>query len=132
MEAKKMNIWLIDDDEIYIYTAQKCIEQLSYIADLKIFKNADLALEALKNESTDKPNVIFLDLHMPVMSGWQFVTEFANFNLINTKLFVVTSSIDESDMKEAKKHTVVTAYLLKPVTPHHYKDILDNLLEYKD
>jgi len=130
MEAKKMNIWLIDDDEIYIYTAQKCIEQLSYIADLKIFKNGDLALDALKNVSTLKPDVIFLDLHMPILNGWQFVKEFENYQLSNTKLFMVTSSIDESDMKEAKNHTVVTAYLLKPVTPHHYKDILDNLIEY--
>jgi CheY-like chemotaxis protein len=83
----------------------------------------------LSNLTEDKlPEIIFLDLNMPVMDGWEFLGEFVKIkNNFDKKisLYVVSSSIDPRDLERAKSFNLVTDYLIKPIELKKFEKIFD-------
>lgn len=124
---------IIDDDKIYVNLVKKIIEIKKLSENLLIYKNGKEALDyfkdTLENMSEDKlPDIIFLDLNMPVMDGWEFLNEFIkiknNFNK-NITLYVVSSSIDPRDLERAKSFNLVTDYLIKPIELKKFEKIFE-------
>lgn len=124
---------IIDDDKIYVNLVRKIIEIKKLSENLLIFKNGKEALDYFKlimgNMSEDKlPDIIFLDLNMPVMDGWEFLSEFIkiknNFEKKIT-LYVVSSSIDPRDLERAKSFNMVTDYLIKPIELKKFEQIFE-------
>lgn len=122
---------IIDDDKIYVNLVKKIIEIKKLSEDLLIYKNGKEALDYFKNSleniSSDKiPDIIFLDLNMPVMDGWEFLNQFVKIKNSFTKkisLYVVSSSIDPSDLERAKSFNLVTDYLIKPIELKKFEKI---------
>lgn len=124
---------IIDDDKIYVNLVKKIIEIKKLSENLLIFKNGLEALEYFKvilsNMTEEKlPDIIFLDLNMPVMDGWEFLGEFIkiknNFDKKIT-LYVVSSSIDPRDLERAKSFNLVTDYLIKPIELKKFEKIFE-------
>lgn len=124
---------IIDDDKIYVNLVRKIIEIKQLSENLLIFKNGLEALEYFKvilsNMSEEKlPDIIFLDLNMPIMDGWEFLGEFIkiknNFDKKIT-LYVVSSSIDPRDLERAKSFNLVTDYLIKPIELKKFEKIFE-------
>jgi len=124
---------IIDDDKIYVNLVKKIIEIKHLSENLLIFKNGLEALEYFKviltNMTEEKlPDIIFLDLNMPVMDGWEFLGEFIkiknNFDKKIT-LYVVSSSIDPRDLERAKSFNLVTDYLIKPIELKRFEQIFE-------
>lgn len=124
---------IIDDDKIYVNLVKKIIEIKHLSENLLIFKNGLEALDYFKvilsNMSEEKlPDIIFLDLNMPVMDGWEFLGEFIkiknNFDKKIT-LYVVSSSIDPRDLERAKSFNMVTDYLIKPIELKKFEKIFE-------
>ena len=117
------NVCIIDDDNIYINLVSKIIEIKKLSENVLIFKNGKEALDFFINSIKDPeeyiiPQVIFLDLNMPIMDGWEFLDEYEKIrDKINKKidLYVVSSSIDSRDIKRAKSIEAVLDYLTKPI-----------------
>lgn len=88
-----------------------------------IFKNGREALDYFKIllaniDSPLFPEIILLDLNMPIMNGWEFLKEFTQISPpsgLKTTLYVVSSSIDPYEIERAKAHFLVKDYLIKPV-----------------
>lgn len=94
-----------------IITATNGEEALKYFNTLK-YSNAD-------GKVTEQPQLIFLDLNMPVMGGWEFLDyfnteDYSDFNTI--KVIVLSSTIDPEDLEKAKKYPMVIDFLSKPIT----------------
>lgn len=124
---------IIDDDKIYVNLVKKIIEIKKLSKNLLIFKNGMEALDhfklILENATEEKlPDIIFLDINMPIMDGWEFLNEFIkiknNFEKKIT-LYVVSSSIDPRDLERAKSFNLVTDYLIKPIELKKFEKIFD-------
>lgn len=124
---------IIDDDKIYVNLVKKIIEIKKLSRNLIIFKNGKEALDyfrpILENLNQNRlPDIIFLDLNMPIMDGWEFLSEFVkiknNFQKKIT-LYVVSSSINPRDLERAKSFNMVTDYLIKPIELKRFEKIFD-------
>jgi len=129
MDMSQKITCIIDDDEIYLFSVKKVIE-LNNLSDKVLeFKNGQEALEFFRqygNEYNALPDVIFLDINMPVMNGWEFIEEFKKLKPSiskNITLFVVSSSVDKTDVDKAKSLPAVHDYITKPITASQLKSI---------
>lgn len=119
MSLKK--IWVIDDDPIYQIIVNKIIKKSELFVSVSSFKNGKEAICALKNaieNTAELPNVILLDINMPVMDGWEFMEEMVLLKpqiKVPISIYIVSSSIALEDKSNAKKYPEIIAYLSKPV-----------------
>ena len=126
MAGKKYHtVMLIDDNEIDNLINQKMIEAASIAENIYTHTGAKSAIEFLRNmeklEVADKvlPDVIFLDIDMPLMDGFQFLDEFEKLSTVakkKCKIVMLTSSINPQDFNRSKKYENVKLYLNKPLS----------------
>ena len=130
MSGKPEVIYVVDDDDIYQFVMKKKIEKRHKINQIRHFRNGHEALEHLSlvaDNSDQLPDVIFLDLNMPVMDGWDFLDEFMTLKARLAKkiqVYVVSSSIHIKDIERARKITDVTDYIIKPMNDKQLDKIL--------
>lgn len=101
---KKLNsIFIIDDDPITVFGIKKMLKAITICEDISDYKNGKQAMEGLKERLQHGypcPEVIFLDINMPIMDGWEFLEELVNLKLPERIIInVITSSIDPIDYK---------------------------------
>jgi CheY-like chemotaxis protein len=116
-------VFIIDDDSIHQRIAQIMIEKHQLFDEYTSFIEAEKAIAFLKENkaNTDRlPDVILLDLNMPVIDGWDFLELYETFRYEVGKairIFIVTSSVDEKDIMRAQNFTAVTGFISKPLSP---------------
>ncbi|WP_300566216.1 response regulator [Flavobacterium sp.] len=124
---------LIDDDEIVVYLTKKIVSQNDLVELIKVFNNGKDAIDYLKENINNVellPEIIFLDLFMPIMDGWEFLDEYIKIRPRIGKaitIYIISSSVSPTDINRAKKYSEVSDYIIKPVTKNHFLDILKNL-----
>ena len=126
-------VMLIDDNEIDNLINQKMIEAANIAEHIYTHTGARSAIEFLRNlEKLDKetknvmPEVIFLDIDMPLMDGFQFLDEFDKLSegtKKKCKVVMLTSSINPQDVNKSKRYSYVKKYINKPLS----QDNLANL-----
>ena len=129
----KDSVCIIDDDHIFIYGVKRLMEETSFCDNLLVYQNGQDALEDLKNmveEGVSLPSIIFLDLNMPLMTGWEFLDEYLQIEKqdpAGSKVYIVSSSIDPKDLLRIKDYNVIRNYILKPVTSDDLQNIIIEL-----
>lgn len=116
-------ILCIDDDPITLMLCKMVITKTSFSKETATAKNGEDALkyfDTLKTNPTDtKPQLIFLDLNMPIMGGWEFLDSFntAKYNEFHdTKIIILSSTIDPDDLVKSKNYPMVIDFLSKPIS----------------
>ena len=127
MKKNKM-ICIIDDDPLFIEGTKTIIDMSGIKSEYIVYYNGEDAMKALSekiNNSEALPDIIFLDLNMPIMDGWQFLSAFSKLTLNKcVPIYVVSSSINQNDISKAKSFKCVIDYIEKPIS----FDVLDKIL----
>jgi CheY-like chemotaxis protein len=130
---KVKTLGIVDDDTIYTFLVKKIIEQTNLVNTIKVFENGLDAIEFLKKNADNYdalPEIILLDLSMPVMDGWEFLEE---YSLLSPKLgrkitiYIISSSISPFDIAKAKSISFVTDFIIKPVSKEKFIEIFKKL-----
>ncbi|TDD98600.1 response regulator [Flavobacterium cellulosilyticum] len=115
----------IDDDPITLMLCKMVISKASFSKVIITAKNGEEALQyfdkLIQNNTENKkiPQLIFLDLNMPVMGGWEFLDHFSTdkyseYNDI--KVIILSSTVDPEDLKNSQKYPMILDFLSKPIS----------------
>tara|TARA_R110002051_G_scaffold4731_9_gene26266 strand:+ start:2170 stop:2574 length:405 start_codon:yes stop_codon:yes gene_type:complete len=115
------SVCIIDDDPIFVYGTKVLLNyNRSFCSNILVYENGKEALDDLRFMMKSKiefPEVIFLDLNMPIMNGWDFLDEFIKLDTQEkVRVYVVSSSINEMDKQRALKYNIVVDFISKPFT----------------
>lgn len=106
---------IIDDDKIVCYLHERLLKKIGFL-NVTFFTDSREALKYVTN-SINKKFILFLDLNMPLLGGWEFLDRLSDGNFENKlTVYIVSSSIDERDHNKANNYNVVEAFLEKPLT----------------
>lgn len=109
---------LIDDNFIDNFVTRKIIETSNFAENIIVIQSATEALAQLQAK-TIKPDVIFLDIRMPTMDGFEFLKQFDLLDLDQDtlpKIFMLSSSLDPGDFRLSTQNKYITQFIHKPIT----------------
>ncbi|MCB0480345.1 MAG: response regulator [Flavobacteriales bacterium] len=123
---KLKRILLIDDDPIQNLINTKLLKRLEFSEEIHISVNGREALEDYISKHDAPPDIIFLDINMPIMNGWEFLDLLVNKGWEKfPKIYMLTSSISPEDIQKSEDHPMVESYFTKPLS-------IDKLSKLKD
>ena len=132
---KLKNVWLVDDDSITNFINMSIISDIHITENIQTAENGLEALEMIKSYYKNNSTVgvcsslVFLDLNMPLMDGFEFLQVFGNMDEFQDQcipIIVVTSSENAMDIERAKKLNV-NGYVCKPLTPEKVNNVLSSV-----
>lgn len=126
----KISIMLIDDNKIDLFIHGEFIKKMNITSEILEFAFAKEALVFLQENKFEKwPNLIILDIHMPIMNGFDFLEEYAELPFAHRekcKVIIVSSSLDTRDIKKSQENLHVLELIEKPINTDKLKTILIN------
>lgn len=131
--ASLRTICVIDDDMIYQFAVKLNLKQHQLAESVMTFDNGEEAKRYFQENASDPdklPDVILLDINMPVMDGWDFLDWVKNNRHLfakNVPIFMVSSSIDWRDIERAKSYESVMDYMSKPLTEGNFFEIAEKI-----
>lgn len=114
--AEKKIICIIDDDPLFRYVTNRLISRILQDYHLLEFENGREAIDFFI-KSIELPQLIFIDINMPMLNGWGFLEEFLAIKKESYKptMYMSSSSIDQRDVDDAKSFDMLSGYLSKPI-----------------
>lgn len=116
---------LIDDNYIDNFVTRKILESGEFAEKVIVSQSATDAIDSLRLGAV-KPDVIFLDIRMPLMGGFEFLQEYDKLDIENKqsiKIFMLSSSLDPTDLKKSTNNKYITSFIHKPLTQKSLDDI---------
>lgn len=119
---------IIEDDPVHVFLTRKFLSMSGKIDSIMICKNGKDAFDKLQSilKSGERlPELILLDLNMPIWDGWQFLDEFTKIEVDQEIIiYILTSSTNAADMERAEQYNLRSNYLIKPITLDSLRKVL--------
>lgn len=132
MRQKLDKVLLIDDSDADNFIHQRVIKKADITNNVIVKKSGQEALDylstLLENELYPMPNLVFLDINMPGMNGWEFLEQYEKLPLNQKAEIIVcmlTTSISETDKKKAETLPQIKSYQHKPLTQDSLMEVLE-------
>ncbi len=135
MDQKLKCILLVDDDEATNFIHKMVLRQAGCAENIATANNGATALEFLKTSNKGefpRPDIILLDINMPVMNGWEFLEHYRNLDpaLHGKKIILMlTTSLPPEDMVKAEGISCINGFMNKPMTAGMAKGLLQKYFE---
>ncbi|WP_162416143.1 response regulator [Cyclobacterium roseum] len=124
--------YIVDDDPLYNFGIKKLFEFTSFSETVSYFQNGETAWKDFEKRILEKeplPDVILLDINMPIMNGWEFLDQVSAANFEHpVKIYMVSSSINQDEMDRANNYPLVAEYIVKPLTLEKVKALKSRIL----
>ncbi len=130
--SKKLNVLLIDDDSITNYLHKRTLVGTQLTRKVQVAETVQEALSLWKNPAAaeqEKPELIFLDLNLPGLTGWDFIDEYKKIESGNNTppvIIILSASVNYDDEKKAKEIAEVAGFRRKPLTAEMLVEIMEN------
>jgi CheY-like chemotaxis protein len=115
-------VWVIDDAKLDSIIIKLSIQKIHHDAEVKLISSGREAIDGLVKlagiEARELPNMLFLDLEMPGMSGWEFLEQFKALNIESLRriqVYIVSGTISPADVKKSLSDPFVANYFHKPI-----------------
>jgi len=122
--------YIVEDDEIASFLVKRIVDSFSEVEESKAYFNGEAAFNILKNDFEDRhtfPDLILLDINMPVMDGWEFLEALNEINPeASVPVYILTSSIDPNDIEKSQRYKHVKGFLSKPLTKTKFESVMSN------
>lgn len=128
MPVRYKTCLLIDDNYIDNFVTSKILESGNFAENVVVRQSPDDAIDSLRT-GTIRPDAIFLDIRMPMMSGFEFLEEYDRLKIENKediKIFMLSSSLDPTDIKKSLINKHVSHFLHKPISHKALEEIFAN------
>ena len=129
---------IIDDDRVNNFICKQVIIELVGNVEINTFADPEEGFNYLTKNSSIDPyttTILFLDINMPSLSGWEFLERLEQHNdgnMSKTKIYMLSSSVNENDILRARSNTLICDYVVKPLNEEFVKNILQTFpLEMK-
>ena len=116
-------IYLVDDQPIANFITKKLLALEGFEGNVEDYTDPEKAFQSIAG---DKDALIFLDLNMPVMNGWDFLDAMKNNNIYH-RTIILTSSTSKIDQEKAKEYSCVVKYMVKPMNKKKFSELSDFL-----
>ncbi len=128
MLNSKINLLVIDDDEINIFIIKKIVVKTGYNVDMVSKNNGQLAIDYLAQIAEDEnefPHLMLIDINMPVLNGWEFLEAYDTLNPHQKPdMYMLSSSVYENDIEKAKTYKSIKGFISKPLSIDRLKELL--------
>ncbi len=124
---------IVDDDHVNNYLSELIIHKVFPSADLQIFTDPHAGLKYIGSHLPDtnsKPTILFLDINMPTLSGWEFLEEFERYGIATkeqVRIYMLSSSIDPTDTDRIANSKIINGYITKPLTAENVKKAIGQI-----
>lgn len=127
--SSKINLLVIDDDDINVFIIKKIVEKTAFDVTMVAKENGQVALDYLATLGENHyslPDLILVDINMPVLNGWEFIEayEALSNNLLSSDIYMLSSSVYENDIERAKTYKSVKGFISKPLSIERLTELL--------
>ena len=124
----KINLLVIDDDDINIFIIKKIVEKTGFDIDMVSKNNGQQAIDYLKQTIASNlplPQLILIDINMPVMNGWEFIEAYQSLGVTTpVDLYILSSSVYENDIEKTKSYSSVKGFISKPLSMERLTELI--------
>lgn len=128
MLDNKLNLLVIDDDDINIFIIKKIVEKTGHHINMIAKSNGQQAIDFLKEtiaQNKPVPQLVLIDINMPVMNGWEFIEAYETLGITQkVDMYILSSSVYENDIERTKSYKAVKGFISKPLSMERLTELV--------
>lgn len=128
MLDSKLNLLVIDDDDINIFIIKKIVEKTGFDIEMVSKSNGQQAIDYLSERISQGlvlPRLVLIDINMPVMNGWEFIEAYNSLGIQQqVDMYILSSSVYENDIEKTKSYSSVKGFISKPLSMERLTELI--------
>ena len=125
----KLNLLVVDDDDINLFIIKKIVEKTGFDIDMVARSNGQQAIDYINEaivQNNPLPKMSLIDINMPVMNGWEFIEAYEALAIEHkVDMYILSSSVYENDIEKTKSYKAVKGFISKPLSMERLTELVN-------